>query len=82
MVCKEFIFHVQVPYQLLQTIRRMYLSIDKLSTKHCNSKKFCILQNILWNVLLFLTNLSFLYCQKCFILTKSLNTSCASNEMK
>ena len=47
MVCKEFIFHVQVPYQLLQTIRRMYLSIDKLSTKHCNSKKFCILQNIL-----------------------------------
>ena len=36
----------------------------KSLTKHCNSKKFCILRNVLRNVFFFLTNLSqgnFLY---------------------
>ena len=49
----------------------------KLSTKHCNSKTFWVLWNVLQNVLFFFTNLSqgnFLYCQRFFIPTKILNT--------
>ena len=30
----------------------------KLSTKHCNSEKFCVLRNVLENILFFSTNLS------------------------
>ena len=45
----------------------------KSSTKHCNSKNFRRLQNVLF----FFANLSqgnFLHCSRLFILTKNLNT--------
>ena len=57
----------------------------KLSTKHCNSEKFCVLQNVLPNVLFLFTNLSqgnALYFQRFFIPMKILNTVCTPTVMK
>ena len=48
----------------------------KSSTKRQNSKKFCILQNILQNVLFLFTSLSqgnFLYCPMFYIVTTNLS---------
>ena len=57
----------------------------KSSTKHCNSKKFCILQNASQNVLFFLHKFisrQFLYCPRVFTLTKILNTIPTPTEIK
>ena len=57
----------------------------KSSVKHCYSKIFRILQNILRNVFFYFTNLcqrSFLSCPNFFIVTKSPNTVRAPTEMK
>ena len=50
---------------------------NKSSTKHCNSKNFCILRNVLRNVF-FLQKFilrEFSYCPRVFTLTKILNTA-------
>ena len=60
--------------------KETFINIDNLkksttsSTKHCNSKIFCILQIFLQNVLSFSLQiyLNFLYCPKLFIFTKIL----------
>ena len=59
--------------------------LTKSLTKYFNSKKFCILRNILLNGPFFFTNLSqgnILYHLKFFILTKNLNTAPTYTEMK
>ena len=66
----------------------MYSSrkLTKLSAKHCDSEKFCVLRNALQNFLFCVTNLSqgsFLYCQRFFIPTKILiNTGRTPTEMR
>ena len=71
----------------------LFIKIDnfkkstKSSTKNCNSKTFCILQNVLRNVFFFffftnLLQINFLHCWRFCIITKNLNTACTPTEMK
>ena len=69
----------------------VFINIDnfkkstKSSTKNCNSKTFCILQNVLRNVFFYFTNLlqiNFLHCWRFCKITKNLNTACTPTEMK
>ena len=60
---RMFLFYVCIPYPLYQIIYLRYkalINVDssekstKSSNKHCNSKRFCILQNVLQTVTFFL----------------------------
>ena len=82
---KSYFFGVAVCHLFYSHLFLYNIYSLQFSTKHCNSEKFCVLWEVLQNVLFLFTNLSqgnFLCYQRFFIPTKILNTVRTPNGMK